>query len=326
MILAIGIIIIVLVIICLISLIVCKSYHDKSQIYLEQAKELKFQASKIKVDKSKEQEELDREYERLLNNVHLLHQEEDGIREKIENTRAVLNKEQLALNNSINEIQNEMDRASANYSDVLDKHYSQLEAQYYSQIDKINTQKSIVQKELDKMRATQEALIEARRREKEVKEKQSFYCLPLSQEDASDIQVLETIKPRLNKPRVLSMLIWSTFFQKPMTALCNNVLGTKGTVCGIYKITNQETDEVYIGQAVDVATRWKTHAKCGLDIDRPLGNKLYQAMREYGIQNFSWELLETCSRDELDEKEKYYIELYNSYNYGYNSNAGNNKK
>lgn len=46
-------------------------------------------------------------------------------------------------------------------------------------------------------------------------------------------------------------------------------------------------------------------------------------MQEDGIWNFSWELLEKCSREELDEKEKFYINLYKSYDYGYNSNRGN---
>ena len=120
------------------------------------------------------------------------------------------------------------------------------------------------------------------------------------------------------------MLIWSTYWQKPMTALCNNVLGTS-IVTGIYKITNQETGECYIGQAADVAKRWKDHAKCGLGIDTPAGNKLYKAMQEYGIWNFSWELLEQCERVDLDEKERYYIQLYKSYEFGYNSQRGNQK-
>ena len=67
-----------------------------------------------------------------------------------------------------------------------------------------------------------------------------------------------------------------------MNELCNNVLGLK-TVTGIYKITNQETKECYIGQSVDIGKRFKDHAKCGLDIDRPQGNKLYQSMIDYGL-------------------------------------------
>ena len=71
-----------------------------------------------------------------------------------------------------------------------------------------------------------------------------------------------------------------------------------------------------------MAKRWKDHAKCGLDIDRPQGNQLYQAMLRDGIWNFSWELLEQCPKDQLDEKEHFYIDLYDSKNYGYNSSIG----
>ena len=109
-----------------------------------------------------------------------------------------------------------------------------------------------------------------------------------------------------------------------MTQLCNNILGLD-TICGIYKITNQKTNECYIGQAVDVAKRWKDHAKCGLGIDTPANNKLYKAIEEYDIWNFSWELLEKCERTQLNEKEKYYIELYSSKEYGYNSSIGISK-
>ena len=175
--------------------------------------------------------------------------------------------------------------------------------------------------ELDKIRSTRIAALEAQIKEKQVKEELAFYCLPLSDIDKADIDILETIKPKLNKPRVLSMLIWSSFFQKPMTTLCNNILGTT-QVTGIYKITNQKNNMCYIGQAVDIADRWKQHAKCGLGIDTPAANKLYKAMQEDGINNFSWELIEKCPREQLNEKEKYYIELYDAYNFGYNSNTG----
>lgn len=63
--------------------------------------------------------------------------------------------------------------------------------------------------------------------------------------------------------------------------------------------------------------------KCGLGIDTPAANKLYQAMKKEGIDNFTFELLEECSTSVLDEKEVFYINLYNAYDYGYNSNRGN---
>lgn len=223
-------------------------------------------------------------------------------------------------------------QAFENYCEILDKSYLEKDAEYESLIQRLEDayadqqealrlQFECAEAELETMRQTRDAIIAARIKEQEIKEKRSFYCLTIKDTELEDIKLLEKIKVQLNNPRILSMLIWSTYFQKPMTALCNNVLGTN-TICGIYKITNQNNDMCYIGQSVDIPTRWKNHAKCGLGIDTPAGNKLYKAMQEEGIWSFSWELLEKCPREELNKKENYYIELYKAYEYGYNSNIG----
>ena len=230
---------------------------------------------------------------------------------------------------NIKEINN---NALEDYEKVLNNNYLEVEKEYDSLLkglynnyeeeqDNLLDQIKEEQDRLNYLRSTRIAAIQAQIKEKEIKEKTSFYCLQTTDNERDDIRALERVKPNLHQPRILCMLIWSTYFQKPMTALCNNILGTK-TITGIYKITNQETGECYIGQAVDVATRWKNHAKCGLGIDTPASNKLYKAMQEYGIWNFSWELLEECNKDILNEKESYYIELYDSCSYGYNSNIG----
>jgi group I intron endonuclease len=104
--------------------------------------------------------------------------------------------------------------------------------------------------------------------------------------------------------------------------MCNNIFGT-GKVCGIYKITNLATKEVYIGQSVDCAERIKQHIKAGLGIDNKGTNKLYKAMQKNGAWNFAFELLEKCPREELDKKEKEYIAIYESDKFGYNSTKGN---
>jgi len=225
-------------------------------------------------------------------------------------------------------------KAFENYCEVLNKQYEEQEAEY--NIYKNNLVSSYedkqlelmeeleqAQKELDKIKSTRAAAIQAQLKEKEIKEKLSFYCLAISQNNLDDIKALNRMKSQLHEPRILSMLIWKTYFQKPMTSLCNNVLGTD-TICGIYKITNQLNDMCYIGQSVDVDKRWKDHAKCGLGIDTPQGNKLYKAMIEDGLWNFSFELLEKCSKEQLNEKERYYIDLYQSEKFGYNILKGNN--
>ena len=108
-----------------------------------------------------------------------------------------------------------------------------------------------------------------------------------------------------------------------MNQVCANVLGG-ATVnkCGIYKITNQLDDTVYIGQSLDIATRWKNHAKAGLGIDTPANNRLYKAMQKDGLENFSFEVLEECAAAALNEKEKFYIQLYQADQFGYNGNKG----
>jgi len=62
-----------------------------------------------------------------------------------------------------------------------------------------------------------------------------------------------------------------------------------------------------------------------LGIDTPASNKLYKAMIEDGLRNFSFEILEECPTAQLNEKEKYYIQLYKSYDYGFNNNRGISK-
>lgn len=208
------------------------------------------------------------------------------------------------------------------YVDSLDKEYEKAEHLFDVQLKDIKILLQQHQEELNKIKQTYAAAIEAQLREAEVQQTLDFFCIHLTQSEQSTIALIEELKPRLPEPRVLCMLIWSTFYQKKMNSLCSNVLGPK-TVCGIYKITNRKTGLCYIGQSLDCAKRWKDHVKCGLGIDTPIQNKLYRAMMEDGITNFTFELLESCNEKDLNEKEKFYIDLYQAYDYGYNSTKGN---
>ena len=178
---------------------------------------------------------------------------------------------------------------------------------------------------LQTLKQTRKAAYQALLRQKEMENKKDDYRLLPSPVDLSDIKKLQKVKLELAKPRILSMLIWQTYWQ-PLAKIKFPIILKDKTKMGVYKITNIETNECYIGQAVDIYKRWNQHCKAGLGIDTPPGNKLYKAIMDYGLQNFTFEILLECNRDELNEKEKYFISLYQADTYGYNGNIGVNKK
>lgn len=94
---------------------------------------------------------------------------------------------------------------------------------------------------------------------------------------------------------------------------------------GIYKFENKINHNIYVGQSVDIERRYKDHinrAKNNHQGNSEFNSVLHQAIRKYGIENFTFEIIEECSKDLLNEREKYWIQYYNSYNNGYNSTSG----
>ena len=93
----------------------------------------------------------------------------------------------------------------------------------------------------------------------------------------------------------------------------------KEIICGIYCISNLINNKKYIGQSIDIYRRWAQEKKL-----KRLNEHLLRSMQKHGINNFKFEILVVCQPDQLNDLEKYYIELYNTTDpdYGYNKTFG----
>ena len=91
---------------------------------------------------------------------------------------------------------------------------------------------------------------------------------------------------------------------------------------GIYKITNKINGHAYIGYAKDIEERWKEHIRASKNDTRQASKLLYLAFNKYGIDNFNFEVIEQCSLEQLQEREIYWIEYFDTFNNGYNMTKG----
>ena len=83
-------------------------------------------------------------------------------------------------------------------------------------------------------------------------------------------------------------------------------------ISGVYKITNKITGDFYIGSSKDIKRRWRDHRKLS-QWKAHSNTRLYKDMFEFGLDNFTFEIIEETSS--LKEREQYYIEqLKPSYN------------
>ena len=88
---------------------------------------------------------------------------------------------------------------------------------------------------------------------------------------------------------------------------------------GIYKITSP-SGRVYIGQSIDIERRWREYS-----IFKKKQNQqtaLYNSLKKHGKENHIFEVIEECLKEELNSKEMFYIEQYDSIKKGLNVSRG----
>lgn len=177
-----------------------------------------------------------------------------------------------------------------------------LKAEYQTKINEIK-------KELDDFSEKRNAINEAIRRERELEEAENFYRIDVPPEDQEDIEILNTIAPRLRNKEALNKLIYSVFIQRPMDEMIKRVTGGRD-ISGIYKVTYLKTGEAYIGKTTNIKKRWGEHVKSALDIGTIAHSSFHNRLKKDGLWNYTFEILEEVPKENLTEREKFYIQLY----------------
>ena len=92
----------------------------------------------------------------------------------------------------------------------------------------------------------------------------------------------------------------------------------------IYKITNDINGKIYIGKTERTPEiRFKEHCRDYRNKSHE-SRPLYKAMEKYGVEHFHCEIIEQT--DYPEEREKYWIEYYQSFKVGYNATLGATEK
>jgi hypothetical protein len=174
---------------------------------------------------------------------------------------------------------------------------------------------------LEDYRTKRAAINEEILRQKRIEEQQDFYRIQIDPNEINDIEILRDTARRLQRPEIINKIIWSGYYQKPLAELRKRLL-PNGDISGVYKITRLKTNEIYIGQSTSIDKRWQEHVKSALGVGTLASSQLHRVMAADGCENFTFEVLEETPKEKLRERESYYIDFYDSKNYGLNTIKG----
>ena len=217
--------------------------------------------------------------------------------------------------------QNEKNAYNADLQKIVEEMRGTALVEYEALVSTMQEQLGALQHEVDDYRQKRDAINAEILRQRALDEQQDFYRICITDADLEDIDILLSLRQRLHKSSFLDKITYDTFVSKYVKEMAKRVLEGKDP-SGIYKVTNIKTNEVYVGKSTTVATRWQNHTKSAFGLEGVADSQFQRALKKYGIQNFTWALLEEVPKDKLTEREKYYIDLYDTTKYGYNMRNG----
>ena len=251
-------------------------------------------------------------------NESMLKMREEELERIMDTKRAAANE---ILTKELNDITNQIQEWTLSAQEAANENQKEYRAQLQLQTEITEKELQQIQAYLDEYKEKQEAVNKEILRRRAIEEKEDFYRIQLDDNSKNDIEVLNNIRQRLNKIDLLNKLIYENYIARPAKEMIKRVLGGKNP-SGIYKVTNIKTNEIYIGKSVKIADRFSNHIKSAYGLEGVAESQFQRALKKYGIDMFTWELLEECQKENLSEREKYYIVFYGTKEYGYNQREG----
>lgn len=340
------IILILLIILCFSSLI----YFLYKNIKIKRkAREILEEKLKLYNEKKKQEfDDIEKEFERKINYLRdkfnereaeynkIINQTKAIIQEEEEKKNLILSQKQEIINKELNEYKIKKEQQM---NDDFRREKEKLETEFKIKTDELINSLNNFNEEIDKSKKEKEeelikiidelkdyrlrraAVNEAIMREKEIQEKENFYKINITENDIEDINILESIRYKIKNREALNKLIYDVYISKPAKEMIKRVLNGNAP-SGIYKITYLPTGEAYIGKSTNIKNRWEQHCKACFGLGNISHSSLHTKMARDGIWNFSFELLEEVPKENLTEREKYYIKFYDTVKFGMNEKVG----
>lgn len=120
--------------------------------------------------------------------------------------------------------------------------------------------------------------------------------------------------------KAMNKVLWTELVRQPTTEMVKRLTGGE-RMSGIYKITNTETGWSYIGRSVNVGNRLTEHVRSAIGASSTAQQQVHKEMGK-NLLDWEFEILEKVDEDKLGEREKFYIDFYDTVNLGYNRARG----
>lgn len=217
----------------------------------------------------------------------------------------------------------EFETKKAQLNLLYQKESNDLQELYETDKEEKEAELAYIKKELAEFQAKRAAINEQLRREEELANEQDFHRIILSNNDKEDIHYLLSIEQNIHNKELLHKLIWTEYIQRPFNTTLKNILGNKSPKNVIYCIENINNHKKYIGKTRgEYKDRQVNHLKASLSIGTISHQYIHDALFGHWDEFMFYILEEVQDANKLNEREKYYINFYETDKYGYNAKQG----